>query len=334
MTTQSSLIALSEPRLGFRHWMERVLEEAKRAEEAFAADPVHDLRVALRRCRSMADGFRPMDPDPAWRAMKKAGGRVFRSLGDLRDVQVMRDWVQQLAPPEDPVAQVLDRSLADREDSLKREAQTTLGRLDHGQWRKWADHLAGRAARVPLGGAVFQYLALQHWYAARELQRLALRNRSQASWHTLRIGIKRLRYTIENFLPEHHVRWGKDLKQLQDLLGEIHDFDVLWGHIRAYQFENNVARDRTWRGQFIMLVCRRRRRTQRIPKRRGAHRRAGVYVCLDQSCHRARGRALGFNGLALRSRRSHRRIRFDRDDVVAHVDLLSQSTRSRSPRPR
>jgi len=237
MATQLSPNIPAEPQLGFRHWMERVLEEAKRAESGFAADPVHDLRVAIRRCRSMADGFRHIDPDPAWRAMKRAGGRVFRSLGDLRDVQVMREWVQHLAPPDDPLAPVLERSLAEKEEVLKREAQTTLGRLDHAQWRKWADHLASRADRVPLGGPVFQYLALQRWHDARELQRLALRNRSQASWHTLRIGIKRLRYTVENFLPEHHARWGKDLKALQDSLGEIHDFDVLWGHIRAYGFE-------------------------------------------------------------------------------------------------
>ncbi len=236
MTTPSNSTALA-PRLGFRHWMQIVLDEARNAESGFASGPVHDLRVAIRRCRSMADGLRHIDPDPAWSAMKRAGGRVFRSLGDLRDVQVMREWIQQLAPPGDPLAQILDDSLAEREESLKREAQTTLGRLDHGQWRKWADHLAARAARVPLGGAAFQYLALQRWHEARELQRLALRNRSQASWHALRIGIKRLRYTVENFLPEHHERWGKDLKALQDSLGEIHDFDVLWGHIRAYGFE-------------------------------------------------------------------------------------------------
>ena len=225
---------------GFKTWMDRVLEEAKRAELAFATDPVHDLRVALRRCRSMADGFRTIDPDPAWRAMKRAGGRVFRSLGDLRDVQVMREWVQKLSPPEDPLGKVLDPLFAGREESLKREAQITLAKLDHEQWRKWADHLAGRAARVALGSAAFQYLTLQRWHEARELQSLALRNRSQASWHTLRIGIKRLRYTVENFLPEHHARWGKDLKQLQDWLGEIHDFDVLWGHIRTYQLGGTV----------------------------------------------------------------------------------------------
>ena len=52
---------------GLALWMERVLEECDRASVEFGADPVHDLRVALRRCRSMADGLRVMDPNPAVR---------------------------------------------------------------------------------------------------------------------------------------------------------------------------------------------------------------------------------------------------------------------------
>jgi CHAD domain-containing protein len=250
MTAPVNGKAPDRPRLGFRYWMERVLEEAKQVEQGFAADPVHDLRVALRRCRSMADGFRTIDPDPAWRAMKRAGGRVFRSLGDLRDVQVMREWVKRLPPPEDPLQQVLDQALADREDALKRDAQTSLGRLDHDQWRKWADHLGTRAARVRIENPVFQYLALERWHEAYELHRRALRNRSKVSWHALRVGIKRFRYTAENFLPERHERWGKDLKDLQDALGDVHDLDVLWEQIRAYGFGDGEIVS-SWRTRIV-----------------------------------------------------------------------------------
>ena len=228
--------------------MDTVPEEAKRAEQGFAADPVHDLRVALRRCRSMADGFRGLDPDPAWKAMKRAGGRVFRSLGDLRDVQVMREWVRELAPFGDPLQPVLDESLAAAEEGLKREAQISLGRLDVEQWRKWSDHLSTRAARVRLESPAFQYAALERWHEAYELHRQALRNRSQVAWHSLRVGIKRFRYIVENFLPERHELWAKDLKSLQDALGEVHDLDVLWERIRTFGFADAETVSR-WRNR-------------------------------------------------------------------------------------
>jgi hypothetical protein len=182
--------------------------------------------------------------------MKRAGGRVFRSLGDLRDVQVMREWTQKLAPPEDPFQPLLDHALAAREEVLKRDAQGSLSRLDHGEWRAWAEHLSSRAARVRIESPVFQYIALERWHEAYELHRRALRNRSQAAWHAVRVGIKRFRYTAENFLPERHERWGKDLKYLQDALGEVHDLDVLWERIRAHRFEDREALAR-WRTRIV-----------------------------------------------------------------------------------
>jgi len=72
----------AQKRAGLALWMERVLEECDRASVEFGTDPVHDLRVALRRCRSMADGLRVMDPDPAWKEMKKAGRQLFREFGN------------------------------------------------------------------------------------------------------------------------------------------------------------------------------------------------------------------------------------------------------------
>jgi hypothetical protein len=94
--------------------------------------------------------------------------------------------------------------------------------------------LAERATSVPLDGMVFQYLALERWHDAYELHRTALRNRSAVAFHQLRIGIKRFRYTVENFLPERHQRWSRDLRDLQDALGEVHDFDVLWAMVKTH----------------------------------------------------------------------------------------------------
>ena len=95
------------------------------------------------------------------------------------------------------------------------------------QWRKWSRDLPHRAARLKRGSIVFKHLALERWTAAYDLHRRAMRSRSQVALHELRIGVKRFRYIVENFLPQQHTLWGSDLKELQDLLGDIHDLDVL-----------------------------------------------------------------------------------------------------------
>ncbi len=241
--------------------MLRVLEECERVSADFAADPVHDLRVSLRRCRSLADGLMALDPDLNWKAMRKAGKRLFQRLGDLRDIQVMMEWIEKLeklertrveksnpldlsaseeiaevaadessprATPVDPAAEALVKILTAREREQKLEARAALEEFDGKQWRQWSKSLPRRAVRFRPGSPLFQHLALERWTTARELHNRALRNRSQTAFHSLRIGIKRFRYIVENFLPAEHKAWSNDLKEMQDLLGEVHDLDVLW----------------------------------------------------------------------------------------------------------
>jgi CHAD domain-containing protein len=246
---------------GLRYWMGQVLEECENVSADFRPDPVHDLRVALRRCRSLADGLMALDPDPDWKNVKKAGKRLFQRLGNLRDIQVMEEWVKKLEKMDRPhtqrlpsstlypahqspdsgadsgelqaetgdlPAQVFLKILKDRENVQKREAQAALEEFDRKQWRRWSKSLPLCASRIRPNSPLFKHLALERWTEARQLHARALRNRSQTAFHSLRIGIKRFRYIVENFLPLEHKVWSNDLKEIQDLLGEVHDLDVLW----------------------------------------------------------------------------------------------------------
>jgi CHAD domain-containing protein len=234
--------------LGLGHWMKLVLQECDRAHIALDVDAVHDLRVALRRCRSIADGLMMIDPSPSWRQMKRAGRRLFRGLGALRDAQVMSEWVRRLAPEDDSERKLLLGLLAEEESQHKVLAGGALRNFDTKRWRKWSRELPARSAQLEVGTLVFKQLALERWTEARDLHRQAVRNRSQVAFHRLRIGIKRFRYIVENFLPQQHEMWSSDLKELQDVLGEVHDLDVLRASVRSVNaFSGPDSRTR-WQG--------------------------------------------------------------------------------------
>ena len=135
---------------GIGYWMERVVAEAEKTRADFAADPVHDLRVALRRCRSMAESFRAVDPDPAWNKMRKAGKAVFSALGELRDCQVLMEWIAKLRGKDDAAADKLMAYSQSRERELKSAAAEVLAGFDERQWQRWAQTLESRADASPV----------------------------------------------------------------------------------------------------------------------------------------------------------------------------------------
>jgi CHAD domain-containing protein len=203
--------------------MQEVPQELARAADGLANKAVHDLRVALRRCRSMADSFRAIDPDKNWKKMRRQATALFDSLGALRDCHVMMEWVEKLGRDNDPVTHGLAAYLQEQESSIKHQAQAAIEVFDHKQWDRWTQSLPRRTLRLPLNSEVFQALALERFTASRRLQAQALKTGSDAALHRLRIAIKKFRYVVENFLPILHKDWRDDLKHVQDLLGEIHD---------------------------------------------------------------------------------------------------------------
>src|SRR5690242_7624489 len=178
--------------------MQEVPQALAKAADGLANKSVHDLRVGLRRCRSMADSFRAVDPDKNWKKMRRQAKALFDSLGALRDCHVMVDWVKKLGRVDDPVTHGLTEYLRERESSLQDQAQAAVKTFDHKQWRRWSQQLPRRTLRLPLNSEVFQALALERFNAARGFQARALKTGSDAALHRLRIAIKKFRYVVEN----------------------------------------------------------------------------------------------------------------------------------------
>jgi CHAD domain-containing protein len=212
---------------GLTYWMDRVLKELEAVRHSPDADTVHDLRVAIRRCRSIASLMEEVDPHPAWRQMRKVGRKLFRGLGALRDAQVLKDWIKHLGAESDPLRAQLLATFEGKEREFREEALGVAEHFDEKAWGRLARALRQRARLVPPGGLVAECFALERYEEAKELHAKALSTEKAKPWHALRIRLKRFRYTVENLLPEHHAAWSDKLKRVQDLLGDVHDLDVL-----------------------------------------------------------------------------------------------------------
>ena len=248
---------------GLGYWMEQVPEEIGNVRKEFDPESVHDLRVALRRCRAMGEVLLTVDPHSDWKKMRREGKRVFSSLGELRDCQVLMEWIKGLGEADDPVTQRMLAYTVAQEGTLKAAAADALAKFDEKAWRKWSAALPKRVRRFRPNGDIFQGIALERWDHAHELHRVAMKSRSKVALHQLRIGVKKLRYVVENFLPTLHGHIGSETKDVQDVLGEVHDLDVLWETaVRIHAFETPEERTR-W-GERV-----RTEKTKRVEKYHG-----------------------------------------------------------------
>ena len=231
---------------GLAFWMKRTLEELHDLRSEQSAGTVHDLRVSLRRCRSVAAVMEEIDPHPDWEEMRKAARKLFRALGELRDAHVMTDWLNQLQPDSDALKTKLLEQLAATEKAAQEKALRQEQKFDSKSWKELLRSLASRVRKVPLGGDAARCLGLERLEEARELHRRAMRSESIKPWHALRIGVKRFRYTAESLLPSVHGEWGESLKRVQDVLGNIHDLDVLAEMVKKARSEQAMQAEDDW----------------------------------------------------------------------------------------
>ncbi len=160
--------------------------------------------------------------------MKKAGKRLFRSLGELRDVHVMQEWIHRLDTPRrsshrNPLLQFIGSS----ESQLSRKLCRRSQEFDRKQWERWSRSLPRRMARFRPGSLVFRHLALERWTEAYRLHRQACARLRLRHFTGYASASSVFATSWRTSCPLQHAAWSDDLKHMQDLLGDVHDLDVL-----------------------------------------------------------------------------------------------------------
>ena len=235
---------VKSPPEALAQFLRRVWQEQEKAHGDLAPDTVHDLRVALRRCRSLAEGFSELDGHRDWRQFRKAARRLQRGLAELRDAQIMAAWVRRLRLTDGAAGAALAESLRGDERKARRAARNALADFPRKRWRRWRRRLPQRAGLLAATPASFAALASQRAGEVGACERDWRKSGSRVAAHRLRIAVKRFRYTVESLLPEQYAAWGRALKRMQDCLGEIHDLDVLRGRVLQLAKHESLSRKR------------------------------------------------------------------------------------------
>ncbi|HPJ26014.1 MAG TPA: CHAD domain-containing protein [Synergistaceae bacterium] len=207
---------------------------------------LHRMRVASRRIRSALPLMEKCVSSEEYRSWRKGTRRFTRALGDARDLDVqqlfLRDLLERrVLPPEGvPGIRRLLLRLAQKRRALQKKVERVLQReareqlLHHMErtLRQLVVHLRLRGeeqdsrnlrdrARSMLVLRLEELLALEYVLGSPDFFE---------GHHDLRIAVKRLRYTAELFRPLLEEERGKNciknLKELQTLLGNLHDLDV------------------------------------------------------------------------------------------------------------
>jgi CHAD domain-containing protein len=227
-------------------FMKRALDEGEYAIGRMTVAGIKKTRTSLRRARSVAEVFETFDPDPTWKIMRQDARALFREIGPLRDLHVMREWIQALSDDDDEVGVAYQRLLAYNERKQRVRVREALAAFDWQQWDGWRQHLGRRAAAVDRGHPVILHAAYERWETVEALHRQCMSGAPAWVWHELRKAVKRFRYTLEIFAPKRYRAIRSSVKKVQDALGELNDLDVLHDELMAIMPLFTTASRRHW----------------------------------------------------------------------------------------
>jgi CHAD domain-containing protein len=209
---------------------------------------LHDFRVAVRRTRTALSQIKGVFPAEISTHFKEA----FRTLGklsnDLRDLDVYllnEESYKALLPADmrdtiDPLFEYLQ----EKRDAALQHVINSLESRDYTRLiRDWTAFLQAPAGDSPAAsGARRPIINVAQRRIDRVYRRIVtagyriLENSDDELLHALRIECKKLRYLLEFFtslFPEKKINaLIKQLKQLQDNLGDFNDFDVQIEYLR------------------------------------------------------------------------------------------------------
>jgi CHAD domain-containing protein len=216
-----------------------------RVVESSDDEAIHDLRVAIRRLRTMLKVARPLYG--RWHAdvVRRAFADVMRATGELRDEEVLEETLEGASAHASFTTWLTSRQA--RERKLRRAVVTRIvrGELDRARLMLKALLVFPLEPKRDVDLARFARKTVDRARRAVEKRRDVQPDDVQGL-HDLRIAYKELRYSIEllaEALPLDARAMLEPSTVFQKRLGEIHDVDVAIDAIKTARRLPQIARE-------------------------------------------------------------------------------------------
>ena len=227
--------------LALGHLVEVLLWHAPVAAEGAKPEGVHQMRVAIRRLRSLLRAFRPACDGAALRDFDAGLKAIAAALGPARDWDVFLDGLGAeiaAALPEEPRIAALLRAARQRREAayaqlrpmlegpaLRRVAWGAVALAETRPWQAEDDAEAEARRAEPL--AAFAAGVLDRRWKRIEVAGTEIAGLPDEEFHALRIQAKRMRYAAELFAPlwsrKRAKRFLKHLAEVQEAFGLAND---------------------------------------------------------------------------------------------------------------
>lgn len=256
---------------GLAALQERLPALAKEVDGVRAAEDiecVHRMRVASRRIRNALALFGDDLPRKHYAGWRDEMQRITKALGAARDTDVQIAWVQDfLKQLADETQRVGIERLLLRLRQQRSRLQLKIGKaLDRVEDKRILEDMTETLQELLVHARVYEVEALPTdlYRRANEAIRLRLEDflayephvaypERVAELHQMRIAAKHLRYTLEIFEPLYTRALRKPLKivkEIQELLGQVHDCDVWIGYVPWF-VEKERARTLEYFGEAV-----------------------------------------------------------------------------------
>ncbi len=211
-----------------------------RAVKASDESSIHDARVVTRRLKAVLDVLKPILPGNNRKSFGRVLRKLRRRLGPLRDLDVMLGHLKSFPARHRSGVVWLGERLKARREELRRSAlrqispPKLLGRL--GAWWGVREELV--AGQASVNTLLAESLHVQLAAFAEKADALV------DDPHALRIAGKAVRYTLEMAIAQRHslpAAITRSFKQMQDALGQWHDYVVLTERIMQLSLDEHLS---------------------------------------------------------------------------------------------